>query len=126
MRESAAEPAPREDSRSPWIRGLALTSVAAVAALVFTRTSWLDRGQDANHLAREDAALLVDAVESFSHRLTDSVIPSAGQLVKTNPLQDELGSVYADMRSAIDFLALNFLPSSTRTAAIDVPSTRRI
>jgi hypothetical protein len=126
VREAASEAAPaRAERRSHWARGLALASVAAIAALVFTRQSWLPRSDDSAQFAN-DAAVLVDAVESLSTRLTDSVIPSAGQLVAQNPMQDELGSVYADVRSAIDFLAFNFLPSKNLAAVSPSPATRRI
>lgn len=75
-----------------------------------------------NTVAAADAAMLVDAVDTLSNKLTGSVIPSAGAMVANNPLQQELGLVYADARSALDFLALNFLPRATAASA---PPTRR-
>jgi anti-sigma factor RsiW len=59
----------------------------------------------------EEAAVIIDTVETLSSELVESVIPSASQMVSKNPLQQELGMVYSDMRSALDFLKLNFLPS---------------
>jgi hypothetical protein len=76
----------------------------------------VERAETPDTIAATEAAVIVDAVETFSNRLVDSVIPSAGKLVAQNPLQEEIGSVYSDMRSALDFLALNFLPASTTRA----------
>ncbi|MEO6004340.1 MAG: hypothetical protein ABIZ04_19525 [Opitutus sp.] len=42
--------------------------------------------------------------------------PDALQLLETNPLQTEIASVQSDAQSALKFLALNFLPTSTDPA----------
>lgn len=119
VRESAAGP-----DRSPGtLRRFKLSHIAgfaaaaAVAAIVFTRGPWRDRSDEPGMIARAGAELLVDTVDSLSSRLTESVIPSAGEMVARNPLQQELGSVYNDMRSALDFLALNFLPTAPASTA---------
>jgi hypothetical protein len=49
--------------------------------------------------------------EPISDWVFNQVVPPAGTLVANNPLQHELNSVYSDAHSALDFLALNFLPS---------------
>lgn len=75
-----------------------------------------------NTVNAADAALIAEVVDSLSSKLTDSVIPTASEMVANNPLQRELDYVYDDARSALDFLALNFLPSATAASA---PPTRR-
>ena len=101
-----------------WTVG-ALGAIAAVVAVFVT----LDRNSTSRVETRlvesstaEDAAVIIDTVETLSSELVDSVIPSAGMLVSKNPLQQELGLVYSDMRSALDFLKLNFLPTTPANA----------
>jgi hypothetical protein len=38
----------------------------------------------------------------------------AVEVLRANPLQDEMELVYSDARSALDFLAINFLPDGVR------------
>lgn len=120
--QTGAQTSPRRRASGP--RGLwTIGALTAAVAVVVTMVS-LNR-QPSSSTAREDVAnstptaadaqVIVQAVESLSNRLVDSVIPSAGELVADNPLQQELGSMYSDVRSALDFLALNFLPSSAAT-----------
>jgi hypothetical protein len=113
-----ARPSPgRHAARGPWMLGgiSAAAAAAAVVAVSLNRTPvMVGHAETPNAIAATEAAVIVDAVETFSNRLVDSVIPSAGKLVAQNPLQEEMGSVYSDMRSALDFLALNFLPASTK------------
>jgi hypothetical protein len=103
----------RSFPRRTWALG-GLGALAAVVAVLVT----LDRDATsgtrpllAEASTAEEAAVIIDTVESLSTELVDSVIPSAGALVSKNPLQQELGLVYSDMRSALDFLKLNFLPT---------------
>jgi hypothetical protein len=116
VRNSA--PARRADSRPQgWLLGgLAAAAAIAIGAVLF-HGSFPGSSQEqiarANPMpAAADAEIIVDAVESLSYRLVDSVIPTTGEFVATNPLQREMSSVYSDARSAVDFLALNFLPRS--------------
>lgn len=119
VRQSAARPTERRSPRGAgWmLAGLATAASIALAMVFFERAS-----QSGESIARSDpmssqaeAQAIVNAVETFSDRLVGSVIPSAGELVARNPMQQEMGSVYSDMRSALDFLALNFLPTSAAT-----------
>ena len=118
VRISAAQP--QEPRRSfpgrSWAVG-ALGAIAALVAIVATFVT-LDRDSSSGVQPRvaeastaEEAAVIIDTVETLSSELVESVIPSAGELVSKNPLQQELGLVYSDMRSALDFLKMNFLPS---------------
>ncbi len=110
-----AGPAPARETvhrpSGPWIFGAALAAIAC-GVFVFQRgPGGTTETQVAAATARADAAVIVDAVESLSNRLVESVIPSAGAIVADNPLQRELDSIYTDARSALGFLAMNFLPA---------------
>lgn len=93
--------------------GLAATASLAVIVFLANFKPQVDTAKGSSPSAAEGAAVIVSAVQTLSNGLVDSVIPSAGELVAENPLQQELGSVYSDVQSALDFLALNFLPAST-------------
>jgi hypothetical protein len=124
----SADPKRRAPSRRPngiWAAGL-LSAAAATAVVAL----WPGPGhpvdstnRQASGLAAEDAAVIIRTVETLSTEFVDSVIPAAGGLVAENPLQRELSSVYSDMRSALDFLALNFLPD-TRVEPARQPASR--
>lgn len=62
-------------------------------------------------MPRDDAAVVMTAVQTLSTQLVENVLPATGELVANNPLQQEADSVYSDARSALGFLAMNFLPS---------------
>jgi hypothetical protein len=77
-------------------------------------------------VAANESAVILSTVEAMSTQLVDTVIPAAGEFVAHNPLQEELGLVYSDVRSALDFLALNFLPTAAAPQNSTTPPTRRI
>lgn len=119
VRQAEAAPAREDGSRRSlgiWAVGAALAAVAC-AVIVLQRGPGAGPGTVAAGSAAEDAALLVEAVQSLSDRMVDSVIPSAGALVADNPLQRELDSLQTDARSALRFLALNFLPAEPAAEA---------
>ena len=127
VREAAAEPS--EPARPTFGRlwtlgGLAATGALAALLISANLRPRVDEHGPANLTTADGAAVVVSAVQSLSSGLVDSVIPSAGELVAENPLQRELGSVYSDVRSALDFLALNFLPTTPEPAT--VPPSRQI
>lgn len=67
----------------------------------------------------DPAAILDESVQvarELNDRFWNDVAPSANSLVQANPLQQEIGAVYADAQSALQFLALNFLPKSSTTS----------
>ncbi len=107
----AAAVAPAPASTMPARGWLALaTGLAAAAVLAFTFSPGLR--PDRIHPA-DEAAAFAATVGTLSGQLVDQVLPSAGTLIAENPLQDELSAVYTDARSALHFLALNFLPGAT-------------
>lgn len=83
----------------------ASTFAAVVAVALFYRN-----GEPVGKTAETEAALLAQAVSTASRGLVEKVIPSTGALVADNPMQREFGAIAADARSAIGFLAMNFLP----------------
>jgi hypothetical protein len=101
-------------SKAAWIGG-AISAAAAAAVIAIwpgAEPGSNSRPRIASASSAEDAAAIISTVEALSTELVASVLPTAGAIVAENPLQRELGSVYSDMRSALDFLALNFLPTS--------------
>jgi hypothetical protein len=100
-----ATPKPSRASHLGWAAATALTAVVAVA---FIRPA----GGPAGNPTKEEMAMLTAAVSNASRGLVENVIPSTGALVADNPLQREFGAIAADARSALGFLAMNFLPTS--------------
>ncbi len=118
VRISATSPV--NSRRALPIRAWAIGAFGAVATVVAVVAAFITLDRDSTSRVQprlaeaptaEEAAVIIDTVETLSSELVESVIPSAGQLVSKNPLQQELGLVYSDMRSALDFLKLNFLPT---------------
>ena len=107
-------------TRSPRALILAGSAVAAVALVVFLVHRYPAGSAHDGKLANRSAQIndVVTVAESISDLLRNSVVPSARTLVADNPLQQELDSVYSDTRSALNFLALNFLPTSPARPAL--------
>ena len=106
-------------AHSPLALILAGSAVAAVALIVFfvKYPIFPERdGTATNRTAQVNDALVV--AKSISTLWQTSVVPSARTLVADNPLQHELDSVYSDTRTALNFLALNFLPTSPATPTL--------
>jgi hypothetical protein len=114
--EPAITPYRRRRSRSPWI-WLAVTAsgVAAVVAVIQLREQ---QGPATNVIATEisarpQAKLHADPatpVEPLPVPVWSSFVPSVATLREENPLQREIAAVQSDTRSALRFLARNFLP----------------
>ena len=110
---------PARPARSPLALILAGSAVAAVALIaLFVKHPAFPghNGMDTSPPAQVNDALVV--AKSISTLWQNSVVPSAQTLVADNPLQHELDSVYSDTRSALNFLALNFLPTTQATPAL--------
>jgi hypothetical protein len=108
----AARHAPQRETRrrpfrlfSPAMAGL-LTSACAVALAVL----WHQRPRDPG-VSDADIRYLVDAVQALPGRLASAELPAATTIPLSGPLAREVQSIRADARSALDFLAANFVPS---------------
>ena len=129
LREAAPEPtselahsimrAVREDSRElrparfrmpVWT----LSAIAAAAIVAVIAVQWPVTPSRSTVVIADETEVIVQALETLSVKLTDTVIPTTGEVLANNPLQKELGSVYSDARSALDFLVLNFMPTTPR------------
>lgn len=105
-----AEPEPR--------RGLGLLGAAAGAAAVFIVTFTLVRvqpttGGAAVSQAPVDVRQMVVDVDAVRAQWLQNVGPSAKKIARDNPLSQELVSVRHDARSAVNFIAMNFIPMDT-------------
>jgi predicted anti-sigma-YlaC factor YlaD len=105
-----------------WMAGLGAAGAAAVIAftITFQREAPRTAPEQKVAVAPEEVAAIVDSAAELSDRWWNSVVPSATSAIQENALQQEVTSVYADARSALDFLALNFLP-----VAPDKPTSTR-
>jgi hypothetical protein len=100
------ESRPARTAHLGWAAATALTAVIAVALI-------RPAGGPTRATMETDAQLLAAAVGNASRGLVEKVIPTTGALVADNPLQQEFGAIRSDARSALNFLALNFLPAAT-------------
>lgn len=85
--------------------------VAAAVALIGLVWQW--RGGETARAGNSsaDTRVMLDATDALTERLMTSVLPTVVTTVADNALRQEADAVYADARSALHFLALNFLPS---------------
>lgn len=107
--------APEPRRALPWGAFATYGAAAAVIALgaVYFQRSNTPASRD---VAAADAQALMQSVASISTDFSQRVLPTAGALVTDNPLQTEATAVYNSARSALDFLALNFLPGTVEPA----------
>jgi hypothetical protein len=128
VRQSA--PGPRR-SRRPVALSLFAGATAALAMAFFVVRENLPirptapKNQAATEISSSEMAGLVSDVDQLRIRFMNSVEPAATKLAAQNPLTQELKSVQADARSALGFLALNFIPSDTiRSSGLESDPTR--
>jgi hypothetical protein len=107
---------PARSPRAFILAGSAVAAVALIAFFIKYQAFPGTGGTDTGPTAQVNDALVV--AQSISTLWQKSVVPSAQTLVVDNPLQHELDSVYSDTRSALNFLALNFLPTSPATPSL--------
>lgn len=122
VRQTAPQPARRRSPTLSWaaLAGVSAVAVVALSLFIVRQTPTKSATQTANinqttalTISPADVTELVENVDSLRSRLVASVKPTAETLVEKNPLTQELNSVRADARSALGFLALNFLPSES-------------
>ncbi len=81
---------------------------------------------DFAHEYANDVAELVTAVRALPSQLRSTLEVPAVEITQNSPLEREAQGVVSDARSALDFLALNFLPSGqTREINAVVDSHQR-
>jgi hypothetical protein len=126
---AAIEPAvARRDVRSAWRRSVALVAagVAVIVAAVvgvghFETASRPDEAMAVERSVPETAlpseATALAAIARLPDNLWTAVGPRAETLTQGNPLQREIAAVQADTRSALRFLARNFLPTNATAFA---------
>lgn len=112
-----ARPRARQNSnRAGWWAGISVAVAAVIAlavGLVQPPTSpTAHPNPQAGVAVAENANGAALSDESTVQRLWNAFVPPAEKIATAEPLQDELDAVYSDTRSAIDFLAANFLPST--------------
>jgi hypothetical protein len=98
----------------------AIASFAAAAASLALAIFVLPKHEATTNVVQPSGAsgtvAMAAAGDSLVSRVWDSLDPKASELIEENSLQTEVDSVASDARSAVNFLAMNFLPS----ASIDV------
>jgi hypothetical protein len=102
-------------STRPWLWSIALVGTAACAALFVMRIPSPDTPRVAAEeleLRPEELAQVVASVAALPGEIGARVVPPAARLAQDNPLLSEIDSVRSDARSALAFLALNFLPGT--------------
>ena len=116
VRQSAPRPQ-RSSYTAAWSTLAGAAAVIALSIIVVRQNSPIHPVSPKNQTTAEihpaDVAKLVANVDSLRIRLLDSVEPTAEKIATQNPLTQELNSVQADARSALSFLALNFLPADS-------------
>ncbi|MBL9187966.1 MAG: hypothetical protein JNK23_10840 [Opitutaceae bacterium] len=111
-------PAAPKRSRVAHLGWMAATALTAAIAVALFRPA----GSPADKATAADAALLAEAVSQVSRGLVERMIPTTGALVADNPLQREFGAIRSDARSALRFLAMNFLPAPAADADPAAPA----
>lgn len=118
---SAVERSKRPERRSrrslSW--GMAGLMATAVVAVVMVRIQRPAADEAPSQTASIDDVI---AVASELPRQWRAVVqPGAAKLLDENPLQAEMASVSSDARSALSFLALNFLPAQGEIVPVSKP-----
>lgn len=120
---AASAEAPVAASAAAFFSGprMALAGAALAVALVAVALVRIGGPRAERDSGTDDAAELVAAAASFSDQWWNSLLPSATDAVQNNDLHQEMSSVVTGARSAIDFLALNFLPTPRSGAGAPPP-----
>lgn len=133
--ERALAAAAREDRAparpaTPWLAlGSAFAGVAAVIVLAVFLMRPADRPASSDAVADAAAdpkAVLEESMQvaqALNDRFWNDVAPTATSFVRENPLQQEMSAVYSDARSALQFLARNFLPDNAGNEKLPAAET---
>ncbi len=85
-----------------------MAGAVALAALALVSTRWIAAPQATPPVLQANASHAIE-------EMWDRIQPSTDAILDAAPLQNEVDAVYSDARSAIGFLALNFLPSTSES-----------
>ncbi|HTO04056.1 MAG TPA: hypothetical protein VL069_10160 [Opitutus sp.] len=119
---NAVQHSPRAERRRPWQASWALggLAAAAIAAVIVFRIQRTPPADAAPPVASIDDVLIV--AQELPKQWFATLQPGAVRLLEANPLQEEIASVSADAQSALNFLALNFLPSNEKAFRASDPA----
>jgi hypothetical protein len=123
VRNARPEPVERRPVRS-WTPVFAGAAAAVLVAFVAHRSLENRRDAAALDLTPEELRTVVASTQAATADLWQTVRPKATALAETDPLREELGSVYTDARRAVNFLAANFLPADTLEITTDEDDTK--
>lgn len=107
-------------------RALQFSLIGSAAAAALTFLAWgrgsLGNGRSGAAPAEVSSTVseLVGVLRTVPANFKQTIEGQAEQLAQNNPLHREIENVYSDARSALDFLALNFLPTPSTTEAADL------
>jgi hypothetical protein len=99
--------------------GMAGLAAVAIATIVILRTPEPPPTAAPQMASIQDVLVVAD---ELPRQWLATLEPGAVKLLEENPLQTEIASVGSDARSALNFLAMNFLPSNRDLA----PQTERV
>ena len=113
----------RVPAREPARRALPLWSIGlATAAATVALVLVLGRSRPSPEVISEgasaDITAVVAAIQSLPQHYRETLAPSAARLAAADPLGREFDSVRTDARSALSFLAANFLPSERPSGSL--------
>ncbi|HVW20069.1 MAG TPA: hypothetical protein VHC86_02555 [Opitutaceae bacterium] len=108
--ERAERPEPAVRPYRAWAYGLGGLAAAATALVLVLRPA-APRGGPADSA---DAAQLAQAVQALPGQVWDQMQPKLDAALGRDPLGQEKAALASDARSALRFLAFNFLPDPPR------------
>ncbi len=107
---------PARRSYTPLLSFAGVAAAVAFAFIAMRPTTTGPRAVAANPTNPIDAGTEVGAdAEQFSALISD-MQPKAVEFLRQDPLQDEVDAVVANARTAVGFLAKNFLPANAQPA----------
>lgn len=116
------EEAPRR-SATGWGMGAWALAGAAATLTVGALVLWTTRPPEARATRLAVTQVPRESVrDGTTETVADFWQSDAGSLLGGEPLQREVDAVYSNARSALGFLAMNFLPSTGETGAGVVPA----
>jgi hypothetical protein len=115
------------ERRAGWAWILTLTGGLGIAAglLLVLRPDGLRSTRPVLGLGPDERAVsasLAQAVQAIPAQIWKDVQPAAQSALRQEPVQAEVTALYSDARSALGFLAYNFLPGAAGTAPATPPS----